>query len=330
MNEIIRQTAPYPTEYTFQKLAIQRELMTSQTDLKHFIRNETGTEGERKFKTIFNQFGQRHWSFMQNLWLHDFADFECDYVLMTNHCVYVFEIKNYFGKFEYRNGECSSRGVAITYNPINQARNTTIHLRNLLSPVPVKGALVFIGEHNQVEIADEIEYIDILCRNDIYQYIQDIIVEENNNKQVIDSRQILNVLESHSIKKPYQLVPYSKEQTKAAKTGVSCCRCNKFELTKKKSYFRCVCGQYESIEEAIVRSTCEYGVLTYGKKFTVTEIHHFINKAIARVSLIKVLDKHFELDPTQSILTYRNYNEPYAAIRSQFTFKSRKYIVEIE
>ena len=40
MNEIIRQTAPYPTEYTFQKLTIQRELMTSQTDLKQFIRNE--------------------------------------------------------------------------------------------------------------------------------------------------------------------------------------------------------------------------------------------------------------------------------------------------
>lgn len=249
--------------------------------------------------------------------------------MMTNHCVYVFEIKNYFGKFEYRNGECSSRGIGITYNPINQARNTTIHLRNLLSPVPVKGALVFIGEHNQIEIADEIEYIDILCRNDIYQYIQDIIVEENNNRKVIDSRQILNVLESHSIKKPYQLAPYSKEQIKAAKTGVSCCRCNKFELAKK-SYFRCVCGQYESIEEAIVRSICEYGVLTYGNNFTVTEIHHFINKAIARVSLIKVLDKHFELDLIQSILTYHNYNEHYAAIRGQFKFKLRRYLVEIE
>lgn len=73
MNEIIRQTAPYPTEYTFQKLAIQRELMTSQTDLKQFIRNEAGTEGKHKFKTIFNQLGQRHWSFIQNLWLHDFT-----------------------------------------------------------------------------------------------------------------------------------------------------------------------------------------------------------------------------------------------------------------
>lgn len=331
MNEIIRRTVPYSVyEYEFQKLAVRRKLITSHYDLKQFTRNEAGREGESRFKSIFNQFGQKHWSFMQNVWLHYSTNFECDYLLITNHTVYVFEIKNYFGKFDYQNGQCSSRGVEIAYNPINQARNATLHLRNLLSPVPVKGALVFIGEHNQVEIAEDIDYIDILCRNDIYQYIQDIIIEENNSNHVVDSSQVLNCLESNSIENPYQITPYSKEQIIGAQTGISCVRCNQFELAKIKSYFRCKCGQFESIEEAIVRSTCEYGVLTFGHNFAVTEIHNFINKAVSRIYLIKVLNKHFKLDSTKSILTFCNYNDHYTNIRDQFAFKLRKYIMETE
>ena len=329
---IDRHTTRQTSEYEFQKVAIRRNLITTQDKLNQFKRIEAGVLGEYKFEEIINLFGPDHWSYMQNVWLRDFTDFECDYLLFTNHCVYVFEIKNYFGKFEYANGQCSSRGVDITYNPINQARNATVHLRNIFNKLQpsltVKGVLVFIGEHNHVEIHDDIDYIDILSSNEIYQYIQEIITEENCSSPTIDSYRLIQHLKSYTIDKPYQITPYSKEQLKEAKFGISCVRCKQFNLTKIRSYFKCSCGQYESKEEATVRTACEYGALTFGSNFTVSDIHHFMNKGVSRSYLIKVLDTHFEMDPTEGVLTFCNFNADYVKISNQFVYQLPRYFVD--
>lgn len=306
MNEIITRTTTQPIEYEFQKVAIQRKLITSSNQHKQFKRIEAGTIGENYFKNILNEFGQKHWSFMQNVWLHDFTDFECDYLLFTSHYVYVFEIKNYFGRFEYLNGQCRSRGVDITYNPINQAHNATIHLRNLLSGVPVRGVLVFIGEHNQVHIHDEIDYIDILCRNDIYQYIQDIIAEENQTQLAINSASIISILQKHMIESPYPFKPYYPSQMVKRNMGIFCARCGKGLDWTRQSYITCTCGFHEYRKHLIVRTICEYGILTYGTNFTVSDIYYLFQCKISRNSLRVILEKYFNRVPNQSILTFEN------------------------
>ena len=77
----------WPNEYDFLKLAIQRGLVTEQDEIAQFKRIESGRKGENAFAEIMRQFGQENWLFKRNLWLHDFSDFECDYLLITTHCV---------------------------------------------------------------------------------------------------------------------------------------------------------------------------------------------------------------------------------------------------
>ena len=298
-----------PNEYDFLKIAIQRGLVTEQDEIAQFKRIESGRKGENAFAEIIKQFAQENWLFKRNLWLHDFSDFECDYLLITTHCVYVFEIKNYFGKFEYRNGQCKSRGVAITYNPVNQAHNATIHLRNLLGGVPVKGVLVFIGEHNQVVIHDDIDYIDILCRNDVYQYIQDIISEEKQSQMRIDSQSIISKLRSHKINNPYAIEPFASADMTEENSGIFCDRCGAILTMTRKIYINCQCGFEEYREHLIIRSACEYSLLTYGTNFTVSAIHNFLGNVLSRSYLKSILQKYFTSIPNQKVLTFKNSSQ---------------------
>lgn len=306
MKVIVGQGGKYPCEYEFLKIAAQRKLITMPKELSHFKRIEDGRKGEDTFDRILKQFGQKHWLFMRNLWLHDFNNFECDYLLITNHCVYVFEIKNYFGKFEYQNGQCKSRGIDITYNPINQAHNATIHLRNLLPGVPIKGALIFVGEHNQVHIHDEIDYIDIFCRNDLYQYVQDIIIEENQSRVLLDTNHVISELEKYTIDNPYPIKPYYPSQFSENNTGIFCARCGTQLDWSRNCYIVCNCGFHEYREHLTVRTICEYGVLTHSSNFTVSALHYIFQHKLSRVTLAAVLDKYFNLIPTESIFTYEN------------------------
>ena len=115
----------YPSEYVFEKHAILRGLSQGE----QFKRMEAGFYGEEKFHQYLTKFGLEHWTILRNKWLKNDGHFECDFIVITRYAIYVFEVKNYFGKFVYKNGQSYSRGRAITYNPINQARNARLHLQ---------------------------------------------------------------------------------------------------------------------------------------------------------------------------------------------------------
>lgn len=324
--EIAKEMSRIPTDYEFQKLAVQRELMTSKKELARFNRVQAGAAGEDRFYEIMNEFGSEHWYLLRNSWFSDYTDFECDFILITRHCVYVFEVKNYFGRFVYHNGQCSSRGVDITYNPINQARNAAVHMRQLTQKlsidIPVKGVLVFIGEHNDVYIGDEIDYIDIISSNQVYQYIQKIITEEAHSPHRINAQKLISYYEQFEILKPYLPIPFSKEEVrKYGKAGTTCARCGNFNVNKVRSYIVCDCGYRESREEAIVRTACEYGTLTYGENFTVNDIKHFLANQASFQYLKKTLSQHFPIVPNEKVLTFLNYNRDYPYINEKFDFK---------
>ncbi len=320
-----RNTASQPTEYEFQKIAIHRKLITSQNELNQFKRIEAGALGEIQFAQVMNDFGLPQWSYLQNIWLKDHATFECDYILVTNHCVYIFEIKNYFGVFEYQNGQCKSRGVDISYNPLNQIHNATVHLKNLLRNysynIPVKGVLVFIGEHNKVLIHDDINYIDIISSNEVYAYIQCIIHEERMRQVSINTDYLLKYLEEFEVVNPYTVTPYSPSDITKQHTGLYCKMCAEKLRVTRNLYIECSCGFQEYREHLIVRTACDYGVLTHGTNFVVRDIWHFAGSSPSHDYVKKVLLKHFNIVQNERILTLENYGQPLYNLTNHFSFE---------
>lgn len=324
ITRLAKETANRPTAYEFQKTAVERGLITTKKELQQFQRIKAGEMGENKFNEWLKHFGKNHWVSIRNAWFNDFADFECDSLLLTRHCLYHFEIKHYYGKFVYENGACSSRGVPITYNPINQARNTTLHLKNIMASfsktIPVKGVLVFIGEHSQVDIKDDINYIDILECNEVYQYIQDIIEEESRSPHILNTQKVAAHLEKHEIVNPYQLLPYSREEMKKVKKGAFCNSCTRSLKLTRANYFECSCGYCESRECTIIRTACEYGVLTFGTPFTIQDIRGFLGNEISINHLRKTLNKHFTQVVGAKVTTYYNLGRLQSHLSSVFTF----------
>lgn len=317
-----------PTEYEIQKIAVLRGLIQDEERIQNFRRFEAGVKGEDKFHQYLLEFGLGHWVILRNRWFHDNSPFECDLILITSHAIYVFEVKNYYGKFIYENGQCSSRGVQITYNPVNQARNATIHLRNILRQYTVKGALIFIGEHNQVEIKDVIDYLDILECNEVYQYIQTIVAEERQHTGYrIKADEVIAHLEQFKIDPPYLTKPYTRKEMANVQPGVFCANCQQKVWMKRGQYIRCTCGLRESKEEAIIRTACEYGVLTYSRDFTVRDIYDFVGGETSIDYVRKVLLKHFETVPGTAVLTFKNLIHEYALLAGLFHIERPKMMV---
>lgn len=313
-----------PSEYAFQKYAILRGL----SRYKYFHRLEAGFYGEERFTNYLNEFGLDHWTILRNKWLKNDSHFECDFILITGHAVYVFEVKNYYGKFVYENGQSYSRGRAITYNPINQARNGRLHLQNILGRYNVKGALVFIGEHNQVCIKDEVADIAILETNEVYEFIQQIKQEEQEySGRWINAVDIISLLEKFEIDPPYLTAPYTRAEMTTAKKGIFCANCQQKVPITRADYIKCSCGLHESKEEAIIRTACEYGVLTYGKDFTISDIRGFIDNGASTVFLRKILSKHFNYYNKSTILTFQNPRKDYTTIKNEFKFELPKMMV---
>ncbi len=313
-----------PTEYEFEKWARLRGLNRD----NHFTRLEAGFMGEEKFYQYLKEFGSKHWTILRNRWFKDGSPFECDFILIAGHALYVFEVKNYFGTFVYEKGQSYSRGVPITYNPINQARNARLHLQSLLRQYPVKGALVFIGEHNQVCIKDDILDIRVLETNEVYEFIQTIKQEEKQyTRRYLNAKEIVSQLERFEMDPPYLPAPYTREDMARVKTGVFCANCQEKVLVKRDKYVTCSCGLRESKEEAIVRTACEYGVLTYGRDFTVNDIYTFLGGYPSRDYLRAVLGKYFKINPSAKVLTFCNPNREFAKLTHQFAFELPRFMV---
>lgn len=321
-----------PTSEEFLKIAYNRGLLHTEEELRNYRRVQAGADGEDKFHEILKEVGREHWGILRNTWFHHFSNFECDSIVITASGVFVFEVKKYHGKFVYDNGQCSSRGVDITYNPINQANNALTHLRNLTrkfsSAIDVRGVLVFIGEHNQVFIQDDIDYIEILECNEVYDFIQEMVREENRSgKYSINIDKLVQHYKRHEVPHPYPPKAYTSKLLDFARTGFSCARCASFDITVTRSHIICPCGLHEPREEAFVRTACEYGVLTYGDNFTVPQIRQFIKQQVSYNNLVKILVKHFKQVTGTKVLTFENFGRDYLKVKTQFDLPLPKQLV---
>lgn len=308
-----------PTELDSMRIKVQRGLANGKDDLDKLRRLDVGEEGERKLIQKLEEFGKSHWVLIRNLRLKEFTTFESDLVLATSHCVYVIEVKNYTGKFEYNQGDSYFNGKELNSNIVQQIRNAYMNMKNICgkfsSKIPVKGILVFIGENNQVTIQSEVKNISILTLTDLYDFIKNIAREEQQSPfPQINVGKLIAHLEKFETPNNYLPIPLSAEQLQNAKRGIHCSRCLRYDVKIKRNYVECACGLHEPREEAVVRTICEYGVLTYDRDFTKGDLMKFIGEDISLDSLQRILAKHFKQMLNGRYTTYLNLKLPYYKI----------------
>ena len=294
------------------KLDFGNILLTPHKRLSSKIRrdislSEIGEQGENKVVEILKEFGNKDWIYLENVWLDKGGRYESDIIVITNAAMYVFEVKNYEGIFEFDNGDCKINNYDLADNCIAQANRAYKKMHSICSESFIKakihGALIFIGEYNTVEIKSPISNIKVITRSGLKSYIQEMVEEERNfHERQVDVDTLMQQLNRYSISNPFIFKPLSEEEFSDVRTGICCSRCHNFDLgINGNNYIMCMCGLEEPRKEAIIRTICDYGVLTYDKNLESPKLIDFFNQQVSRSSLYQILEKHFlKVDPERS------------------------------
>ena len=325
----MRECEMKPTQVEMNRLADERELL-SVKEKADFTRSKMGEIGENRVCDFIKTEARPGWTLIRNMWLSDDGPFECDIILITNHAVHTFEVKHYTGRFTYENSSCKIGNIKMAHDCIQQARKSFLKLQKICKKfnyhMPVNGSIVFSSPKNKVVINSTVEDIRVLEIPGLYEYLQDIKRDEDMHPQApINTQILLEFLESYEIENLYQSFPYSAEQLATARKGICCGMCRSFNIEHSKHYVHCKCGFHESREEAIVRSACEYGALTYDRNFSTGDIWDFIDKQASKVFTQKVLATHFNLIQKNKHSNYENYGRDYLVVTDKFTFNKNAY-----
>lgn len=290
-----------------------------------------GDYGEQKVMKYIHEYAPSHWTVLQNVWLRDFDRFECDLILLTSNQVYVLEVKNYQGRLLYENGRCFYNSIETSLNPFEQIRTNHINLKQmctrLSSSIDVQAAVIFAGDDHEVMMKTPLENIRVVSSNGIRNFILDIVQQEKRvQNESIDHERLFQLFKSCEIKNPYQPAPLSESEMKHIRPGIYCASCYRFNVHITKFKVICPCGLHESREESILRTICDYGVLTYGRPLVRKKLMGFFNGIVSHTYLISICHKYFTVINKGSYTCYVNPGLPYKQINHQFIdIKPRHY-----
>lgn len=315
-----------PSQLEFLQVVSQRGSSYFKEEKQRYKSLQAGDEGERKLLQYLQAFGQPHWQVVRNLWLKDFKQFECDTVLITKHCLYIFEVKNYRGTFTYKDGKCFFNGTESPLNPFEQVRANAASIRNYLKRlnihISVKAAVVFTGMDNEVFIQSEIKDVEVIQSNGIRNFIERLFLEENKSSHhSFTPKFLINKFEQIETTNPFIPNPLSKRALREIKGGLCCANCMGFDLERSKFKILCKCGLEESLEEASIRTICDYSVLNIQKEIRRKEVYPFFNQQVSLSFLQNLLGTHFERKNSSSQVYYEIKPRPYEQIRDEFSIK---------
>lgn len=300
-----------PTKLEFNRIAYKPSLITSEKDLKNYRRKLIGAEGEEIVLDYLSKYGKKHWTFVRNLWMNHNGNFESDIILFTRNMLYIFEVKNYTGVFTYDEGVCKINDRLLDYNCIAQTQRAYVKIKNILKSfpaiVPVEHALIFVGIDSEVIIHSNISDIEIIPRYRLLRYIKNIVKQENRYSGApINAERILNHFEKYEIDEQFRPEPVTHQMMEKVKRGISCKKCESFDIQIKKHFIQCFCGFRENREEAIVRTIKEYGILNFKSHIKIKPLIEFFAGQLSRPYLKEILNRNFTIIENHSHTYYLN------------------------
>lgn len=271
----------------------------SKKDEQLLERLRAGKMGEEIVLNYMNTFGARNWKVLQNIWVDYNGTFECDLILFTSNAIRLFEIKNYDGKFHYKDGSCFLNGLPLSSNSLSQTLRATINLENIAKevsfPGKIAGSLLFVGEHNEVEIASSTPAIDIVNRSQLKLFIHKIAFEEARDYRRFPIDPFIARLKKYKTANPFCPELLSPSEIQKLRKGIRCEHCGNFCLRIEKFYAYCRFGHIESRNKAVLRTVNEYRKFVNTDTFTRKEIEEFLDHQVSTKYLVNILSEHFTM-----------------------------------
>lgn len=294
-------SSPVPKHLDFLRAADQRELLKGKKELSLYRNLAIGAQGEQIVLDALERFGLKDWVVLPNLWLEYFGIYESDIVVLTKHAPYVFEVKNYDGLFEYRESRCLVNGKRIKENCIQQAEKAWLNLQDICRgmdrSITAKGALLMVGEHNDVRIESDVKDIEVVTRYQLRNYIREIArMDSGFSRNNYDIQRLLCYFENNEVLNPFgPHASYTPEEVlDLGRRGIYCKTCGSYKVETSRKFVRCQNGHEELRRDAIKRTIHEFGVLTFEHDYmNRRDLQMFLGEQTSRDLLIDILNTHF-------------------------------------
>ena len=160
----------------------------------------------------------------------------------------------------------------------------------------MRGALVFIGENNEVAIHSQVDDIEIVQRNQLMKFILKIATFEQAS---LDSSLRIDRIKRHlnrfQVANPFVIPSLTADHMRLMNTGIACAHCSSVDSQLTRKFVKCKCGYTELREAATLRTIEEYGVLRYDAKLCVNSLFEFMGGHNSKSYLSDLLCSHFEM-----------------------------------
>lgn len=270
--------------------ALNHRSTLSTKDETKLNRLEKGYAGELIYDELYDQVINHLYTF-RNIYLKvEDTILQIDSLIVTDHGLFVHEIKNFQGLYEIINNKWTIRQSPLSNDPIIQLKRTTNRLQSfnytLQENMPILGKLIFTNIEFNIESQDKEILEQIILRSQLRRYFHEL----KNYSSTEKAKFYANYIMENIVENPF----FNREvDLSKVKKGVYCLKCNSFNMKKLQFHFKCQdCQCMDTIHAHILRTLSDYHALFYKQPITISSLYEFIDGSVSKSSLIRVLNKY--------------------------------------
>lgn len=258
---------------------------------------EKGYAGEVKFDMLIKglQDFQEERIILNDLLLEvNNSYFQIDSLIISQSVIHLLDVKNYEGDYYLESDNLYSVLTGReNKNPVDQLKRSATLFRQLLQIIKqshlVEASVVFINPEFTLYHASKDQ--PIILPTQVNRFLKDF----NNTSSTLNDghkKTAQKLISLHQTKNPFFTLPkYTYEHLRK---GIYCKNCGSFLVSKRNNNFVCeVCGEVETIEQAILRNVKEFKLLFPDNRITTQCIFEWCKADLSKRTVSRVLKKNF-------------------------------------
>lgn len=274
---------------------LDRRLELNESDKRYLINLQKGYSGEQFFDASVRKVMDKEVIILNDLFLRNKGiAFQIDSMILTSDTLFLFEIKNYSGKYiRNADGFSTVKGYEVA-NPLIQLSRMESFVHQLLNEwhitTKIEANILFVDPsfilyHARIEDP-------VILPNQVEEYLESI----NRKSKVLTKEQYYlanKFIKLHETEVPHdsQLPYYSYEDLKK---GLSCKTCGSFNMliTQRSCYCKS-CFSKSSVEEVIMGNIEEMQFLFPDLKITTTNVSEWCGNPVHFRKVRRILKDNF-------------------------------------
>jgi len=289
--------------------SLNNRLNLQKSEKTKYVNQLKGLKGERLFDSYIRQLEDKSFIINDLTLNNEERIFQIDTLLIFNNTVYLYEVKNYYGNYYYKDDEISSELGFKVLNPLGQLNRSKTFLSHILLKMEmnlnIEANIVFI--HPEFYLYSTPPEKPFIFPPQLPRHVSSLLSQE----VTMDRRQLVlaeKLVEQHIENyRPDNLPIY---EWKELKKGVYCKKCGSFKCSETRSFRTCRhCGFTEKINSAIVRTIEEFELLFPEETITTNKIYYWCNQVYNKKRIMRLLKTNYKSIGLKHMTYYVRKNE---------------------